>query len=175
MITDGIILFAGAMFGPIYALFVEKIGGDLMDASFAFAVFSVTAGIVTIISGRYSDKIKETKNIIVIGYLIMAIGFFGYIFVNSLWSLLIIQVVVGLGEAIYFPAYDAVYSENLSVNKLGRGWAAWEAISYFMAAIGAVAGGFLVSIFGFDAMFIIVSILCLISSIYIFLLPKRVL
>jgi len=33
LLADSTILFASAMFGPIYALFVKKIGGDLLAAS----------------------------------------------------------------------------------------------------------------------------------------------
>jgi len=75
------------MLGPIYALFVEKIGGDLLDASYAFGVFALAAGVTTFISGRYADRIKENELIVVLGYGIMGIGFLGYTLVNSIWSL----------------------------------------------------------------------------------------
>ena len=68
LVTNGIILFAGAMMGPIYALFVEEIGGDLLDASLTVAIFALAAGITALISGRYADKIKENELIIVLGY-----------------------------------------------------------------------------------------------------------
>ncbi len=57
--TNAMILMAAAMLGPIYALFVEGLGGDLMDASIAGGVFAFVAGLTTLISGKYSDKIKE--------------------------------------------------------------------------------------------------------------------
>ena len=45
LLTDGIIILACAMLGPIYALFVQEIGGDLLDAAYAFAVYAFVAGI----------------------------------------------------------------------------------------------------------------------------------
>lgn len=78
--TNAIILFAGAMLGPIYALFVEDIGGSLLDASIAGGMFALAAGITTLVSGRYADKIKENEFVVVAGYLIMALGFYFYIF-----------------------------------------------------------------------------------------------
>ena len=52
--TNSFILIASAMLAPIYALFVEEIGSDLLDASYAFAVFAFVAGITTLISGKYA-------------------------------------------------------------------------------------------------------------------------
>jgi len=122
--TNGLILIAGAMIGPIYALFVEKIGGDLLDASYAFGAYALAAGITTLISGRYADKLKENELIVVFGYGIMGLAFFGYTLVSSIWSLLIVQIIIGLGEAIYSPAFDAIYSKHLDGHKLGREWGA---------------------------------------------------
>lgn len=173
--TNGFILIAGAMLGPIYALFVEKIGGDLLDASYAFGVFALAAGITTVVSGRYADKLKESELIVVFGYGIMGVGFLGYTLVNSMTSLLIVQAIIGLGEAIYSPAFDAVYSKHLDGHKSGREWGAWEAINYFTTAFGAIAGGLLVTFFGFDTMFVAMGSLCFISAIYIFRLPRRIL
>lgn len=175
LVTNGFILIAGAMLGPIYALFVEKIGGDLLDASYAFAAFALTAGITTFISGKYADKLKENELIVVWGYVIMGIGFLGYIFVASIWSLLVVQMIIGLGEAIYAPAFDSIYSKHISDRSSGREWGAWEAINYFTTALGAIAGGLLVTYFGFNLMFVIMGLLCFFSAFYIFRLPRKVL
>ena len=175
LITNGLILTAGAMLGPIYALFVGKIGGDLLDASYAFGAYALTAGITTLISGRYADKLKENELIVVFGYGILGMAFFGYTLVNSMWSLLIVQIIVGLGEAIYSPAFDAVYSKHLDGHKSGREWGAWESINYFTIAFGAISGRFLVTFLGFNAMFIVMGLISFASAIYIFRLPRRVL
>ncbi len=173
--TNALILMAGAMLGPIYALFVKRIGGSLMDASIAGGIFALVAGLTTLISGKYSDKIKERKLIIVFGYLIMGLGFFLYFWVNSVIFLFIVQAIIGLGEAIYAPAFDAIYSQHLSPKKAGIQWGAWESMYYFTTAVGAIAGGALVTLFGFQILFLIMGILCFSSATYIFYLKKDIL
>ena len=175
IITNGFILIARAMLGPIYALFVEEVGGDLLNAAFAFAIYAIVAGIVTLISGKYTDKLKENELIIVFGYGIIGLSFFGYIFVNSIWSLFLIQFILGIGEAIYAPAFDAIYSKYLGKGKSGRDWSIWESVNYFTIAIGAISGGLLVVFFGFNMMFIIMGLLSLSSALYILKLPRSVL
>ena len=173
--TNALILMAGAMLGPIYALFVEKIGGDLMDASIAGGIFALAAGIATLISGRYSDKLRNSELIMVIGYCIMGAGFLSYIWVDSLWTLFAVQAVIGLGEAIYVPAFDMVYTRHISKNKLGSIWGAWESMNYFTSAFGAVIGGILVTQFSFSLLFCVMAGLCFASAIYIYHLKRSVL
>lgn len=48
--TNGAVLISAAMIGPIYALIVERVGGDLLDASIAGGVFALAAGITTFLS-----------------------------------------------------------------------------------------------------------------------------
>jgi len=175
LVTNSFILIAGAMLGPIYALFVGKIGGDLLDASYAFGIFALAAGVTTLFSGKYSDKMKENELIVMFGYGIMGVGFLSYIFVDSILSLFVVQVVIGLGEAIYAPAFDAIYSKHLDGHKSGKTWGAWEAVNYFTTAFGAITGGLLVTFFGFNIMFVIMALLCFVSAVYIFRLPRRVL
>lgn len=161
------------MLGPIYALFVNRIGSDLLDASSAFAVYAA-AGLTTLISGQYADKLKENELIVVLGYTLMGTAFFSYTLVNSLGSLLLVQVAIGLGEAIYSPAFDAIYSKHLDGHKSGRQWGAWESLNYFTTALGAISGGFLATFFGFNSLFIAMGLLCFTSAIFIFHLPRRV-
>ncbi|MDP3971237.1 MAG: MFS transporter [bacterium] len=175
LITNSFILLTGAMLGPIYAIFVEQIGGSLLDASLAGGVFALAAGITVLISGRYTDKVKEPELIIVFGYVIVGFGFIMYVFVNSLWSLLLVQVIVGLGEAIYSPSFDAVYSQHLKKGRAGREWSLWEAMFYFTAAIGAIMGGIIVTYLGFSSLFTVMAILCFGSAYYIYSLPRSLL
>jgi len=175
LFTNALVLAAGAMLGPIYALFVEQVGGDLMDASLTGGVFALAAGITTILAGRYADRIKENELIIVFGYVLMGIGFLLMTKVNSIWFLFGTQALIGFAEAVYSPAFDAVYSKHLPDCRRGKYWGAWEAVNYFMAAAGAFAGGFLVYHFGFDFLFIIMAILAMGSAVYIYFLPRKVL
>jgi len=171
--TNSVILLAVAMLGPIYALFVDAIGGSLLDASLAAGVFALVAGTVTLLSGRRVDKAKEKKVIVIVGYLIIGVGFLLYTVVDSILSLLVVQVIIGLGEAVYSPAFDTLYSKNLDKKKAGFEWGLWESINYFSLAAGAIIGGLIVTYHSFNALFISMSVLCLFSAFYLYLLPRK--
>ncbi|MBI3980598.1 MFS transporter [Candidatus Microgenomates bacterium] len=173
--TNGLVLVAGAMLAPIYAVYVDIIGGDLMDASFAGGVFALAAGTTVLLAGKFSDRVKEQELVVVTGYVVMGIGFLLYIFVDSVIFLFLVQVLIGFGEAFYSPAFDAVYSKHIENSKAGSQWGAWESMNYFTAAIGAVLGGLVVKNFGFTPVFIIMASLCFASALYIYLLPRRLL
>ena len=173
--ANAIILMAGAMLAPIYALFVDSIGGDLMDASLTGGIFSLAAGMTSFISGRYADHIKRKDYVIVLGACIMSFGFLLMTIVDSIFSLFIVQAIIGLGEAIYYPPYDALYSQHIDGHKAATTWGAWESMDYFITAIGAVIGGMLASQLGFNSLFISMSAVSLISGVYLYFLPRRIL
>lgn len=175
LITNSVILLAGATLGPIYAIYVEKVGGDLLDASLTSGVFAVVAGITVILSGKYADRMKQPELVIIAGYLIVGAGYLLYMFVDSIWFLLLVQIVLGFGEAIYNSPFDKLYSGHLDLGRSGEEWGLWEALRYFAIAIGAILGGFIVTRFGFNILFVLMAGLCFISAGYIYRLPRRVL
>jgi len=173
--TNALILISGYMLGPIYAIFVERVGGDLLDASVAGGIYALVAGLVTILSGKYADRIKENELVIVLGYLIVSLGFISFLWVNSIYSLFLVQAIIGFGEAIYSPAFDAVYSKHLDGKKSGLQWGAWESMNYFVASLGAFLGGILATYFGFEILFIIMFTLSITSALYILSLKRKLL
>ncbi len=175
LVTNALVLVAGAMLAPIYALFVDKIGGDLFDAGLTGGVFALAAGITTLIAGRFADKIRENELIVVLGYVIMGVGFLLLTKVGSILSLFLVQALIGFAEAVYAPAFDALYSRHLDRRHAGREWGLWEAIHYFAITIGAIVGGFIATKFGFQILFVIMSVLSFISALYIYFLPRKVL
>ena len=175
IITNALILLSAAMLGPFYAVFVEKIGGDILEAGTAFGIFAFVAGIATLVSSRFADTVTRDERILSLGYLLVGIGFFAYLFVGSVRELFLVQILIGLGEAIYAPAFDKLFSQHLTIMKMARQWGAWEANYYFMLGLGAVIGGMIINYFGFSVMFIIMGALSLTSSVYLYYLPKEVL
>lgn len=175
LITNGLILTAVAMMGPIYAIFVEEIGGDLLDAGLTGAAYALTAGTTTLLVGKLVDKVKEKELVIVAGYIVIGIAFLLFTGVHSIWTLAMVQALIGFGEALYSPAFDSVYSDHLDKRKSGLQWGAWEAMNYFTWAAGATVGGFLVSMFSFDHLFVLMSLLAFGAALYIYLTPRKVL
>lgn len=165
LVADAFYILAGAFLGPIYALYVEEIGGDLLDASSSFALFMLTAGAVVFLLGLWEDKAKHRKKFVVAGYGIGVIGYLGFLFVNSPLALFMVQAVLGLSAALKDPAYDALFSDA-GKKHLVLAWGEWEATDYIALGIGALAGGFLAQYFGFK----ILLYFMLITSIFSFII-----
>lgn len=175
LITNSLILLAAAMLAPIYALFVEEIGGDLFAAGLTGSAFAFAAGITVFLIGKYTDKVKRKELIVAFGYFLMGLGFLLCIFVSSIWMLIFAQIVIGLGQAVYGPAFDALYSEHLDKGKTATEWSAWESMYYMSTGIGAILGGFIASQFGFDLLFGLMGVLCFASALYIYHIRGKVL
>ncbi len=173
LLTNALVRLSAAMLGPIYALFVEQVGGSLLDASLAGATLAIVAGITVLLTGRAVDQVKRPAYILVVGYLFIGISFFLYTLVDSIWQLLLVQILIGLGEAIASPAFDALYSKHLDGHSEGKEWGAWEAMNYFTLAVGALIGGFIATNAGFSTLFLVMATLCLLSIVYILVLPKK--
>jgi MFS family permease len=175
--TDGLVMVAASMLVPFYALFVEKIGGDVLDVGIGASLFAVAGGVAVLIAGRVADRVKRKERIIAGAYIMMAAGFVLYLFVDSLWLLFVVQVIIGLAEASYVPAFDALYGSHAhrGGTHAGRRWSITEANDYFAAAIGAALGAVIVHYTGFTVLFVTMALFCLASGLYLYLLPGKAL
>ena len=71
------------MFGPLFAVFAERIGGDILDISWAWATYLIVTGILIILIGKISDKRNNKEKLMMWGYALNAVFTFGYIFVSN--------------------------------------------------------------------------------------------
>lgn len=154
LFADSFSILALGMFGPIYAIFVERIGGDILYAGGAYAAFAIASGVLLFVISRWEDHIRHKEKLVVIGYGLGSVGIIGYLFVSAPIHLFFVQVVLGIAGAIGAPAYDAIYSRFLDRGKFASEWGLYESMEYIFTAIAALIGAFIASFFGFDTLFI---------------------
>lgn len=175
LMADALFLFAGGLLGPIYALFVKEVGGDLLEASTTFALFMLTAGFVIFFLSFIEDKSRHQNFFVIAGYGLGVIGYVGYFFVTSTIGLFIVQAILGLSIALKDPAYDAMFSRS-SEKHLALSWGEWEAMEYMVLGISAIVGGYIAQEFGFQGLFLVMSTFSIVSfliSLYL-IKPKSI-
>lgn len=166
--SAGFIVAASSMIGPIYALMVERIGGDLLDASLTFFIYSIVTSITLFISGKLFDHKRQGKRILILGFLLIGAGYFAYLLVDSIYKLYLVQVLIGIGTAIYSPAWDSMYSSHITKKHEGTQWATWEITNQFTAAVGALIGGVIATQWGFSPLFVVMGSICFLSALYVY-------
>jgi len=175
LLISGFFTFAGSMFSPIYAIFVKEIGGDITTASSAYAVFWMTAGLLTLFAGKLEDKLKETELAIMVSQFVFGLAYILYYFTDTVSMLYLVQVVLGIGGAIFWPAFHSIYSSHIDGQKSNWQWGFYDSLSYIIPAIAALVGGYLVKLYGFDLIFLIMASLSFLNGIFILLLPRKIL
>ena len=163
LMGNSFFVMAMGMFGPIYAIYVQEIGGDILAAGAAWAIFMIISGVGILFMGNIQDKIRKDKPAIILGYALEASGFLGYFFVSNVMELFLVQVLLGISTVIKTPAYDSFYTKYLEKGKFASQWAAWEAVWYIVTGVAALIGAFLVKLFSFKSLFLVMFFISLIG------------
>ncbi|MEK7532238.1 MAG: MFS transporter [Patescibacteria group bacterium] len=163
------------MLGPLFAVFAGRVGGSLLEMSWAWATYLIVTGVFTIIVSRFADKKIKKTHLLIFGNALNALFTFGYIFVDSPLQLFAVQVGLGFAAAFVIPAWNALYSEfeNKKHDEFEWGLASGEA--QILSGIAIVIGGFIVSYYSFTLLFIImgtVKILATLSYARILKIPR---
>src|SRR3989344_8912816 len=165
LMADSFYVLALGMFVPIYAIFVKEIGGDILVAGSAWAIFMIISGIGILIMGKIQDRFKKDKFFIISGYTFMSLGLLGYFFVSNVFQLFLVQILLGISHVVLIPAYDSFYTKYLEKGKFASQWAAWEGIWYVVTGIAAIIGAFLAKQFGFKSLFLVMFFTSLIGLV----------
>jgi len=170
IVSDAFAGLALGMIGPIYAIFVQNIGGDVLDVGWAYFTFTFTSGVILYLISRWENKVLYKEKLVFIGYLINALGCLLYYFTDTKIMLFIVQAVLGIGIAVLSPAFDSLYSHFVKSDEEASDWGAWEAMGYIVAAIAAILGSLIVDAYGFRPLFLIMFLASLVGAATSFLL-----
>lgn len=164
-IYNGIFVFASGLLGPLYAIFVNKFEKDVFSISLSWAAFLIATTICLYFVSMFKDKPENKKAFLILGFLIRAIVWILFIFIGNIWQLIILQIILGIGEAIGTPAFESLFAEHLDEGGHLKDYSRWKLIVNLATGVATVVGGLMVKYFGFEILFLIMSLLAIVSLI----------
>jgi MFS family permease len=148
-----LVTFAESMLVPIYAAFTEAVGGSILDAGIAFAVFSIATGLVIGLLGTRPVFQRRIKLFLAMGLWTSVCCDVGYVFVTNKWQLFAVQVFAGLASGLIEPAWDSVFSDGIEESS-AKHWSIWAGGTHLLAGLAALAGGLIVAHLSFTVLFL---------------------
>ena len=158
--------FGEGMLGPLFAVFAERVGGDILDISWAWATYLILAGLLYVVIGRITDVHKNKEKIMVYGYALNALFTFGYLFVSTPWHLFFVQAGLGIAAAMATPTWEALYAKHEDRRHDGFQWGLAGGTAQIITGVAIVVGGYIVNYVSFTALFMTMGIIQVIATIY---------
>lgn len=171
--SDILMMSGWGLISPILAVFItEQIpGGSIEVAGLASTIYFLTKSLLQIPVARYIDN-KQGENddfkVMILGSLFITLSAFLYMFVKSPTHLYIVQFIYGIGGALSFPSWNALFTRHVDKHEEGLEWSLYYTSIDTGAALAAGLGGFLASHFGYNYVFIAVGVSSLLGTIFLY-------
>ncbi len=179
LILSDFTLISGIGFiSPIFAIFLTSQiqGGSVKVAGYAAAIYWVIVSLVVIPFGRYLDKNHGEKDdlwFIIIGNSLAALAVFGYLFSRLPWHIYLLQAIYAFGMGMNIPGYTAIFTRHIDKGREAFDWSVRSALAGIGAGTTGALGGIIAQRFGFDALFVGVSIFILLSAFWPLFIAKE--
>jgi MFS family permease len=153
------------MFGPLLAVFAERLGGDILDISWAWATFLIVSGIMTILVGKLADSYSK-EAIMTVGYALNALMTFAYLFVSTPAELFAVQAGLGVASALSTPTWDALFDKySGDGEKDGSLWGLAEGLPDLVTGTAIIIGGLLLTYTSFTVLFVVMGSIQVIATL----------
>jgi len=177
-VSDVIIISSFGLVSPIFAIFVTNTikNGGVEVAGLAAGIYLITRSIFQIPLGILIDKIKGEKDdfwAMLIGSILFSIVPLFYLIVSTPLQLYVVQFAYGIATALAIPSWYAIFTRHIDKNYEGVEWGTYQTFVDLGAAGTAFLGGFLAHKFGFSPLFVLVSVISLIGSLFLLGVRKK--
>lgn len=155
--------FGEGLLGPLYAIFTQRIGGDILELTGAYAFYLITMGALSIFVGKLSDS-HSKKSLMAFGYGLNAVATFGYLFVDSPFKLFLLQGILGIASALATPTWNSLFSIYQNKKSAGEEWGLDDGGSQIITGVAVITGGLIITYFSFTFLFVLMGAIQVIST-----------
>ena len=156
------------MFGPLFAVFAERIGGSILEISGAWAVYLVATGIMMLFVGKISDKYVKKEALLLMGYALNTIFTFGYLLVHSSTGLLLLQLGLAAATSLSTSTWDALYAKYTRKSKGGYAWGLAHGQASVLTGMAMLLGGAIANYISFDSLFVFMGAIQMVGTVLLF-------
>ena len=164
-----VVLYALKAYLPIYAL---AQGYNTAEVGTFFAVQETAQIVFKPIGGRISDR-RGTKPTIIIGMIGLAVVLGMVTMAQTWWTLLLLAGLLGVFQALIFPATTALIAEQLASANLGTGMGLVGTMRNFGKVVGPIVVGVLLTWFDFRPTFLILSVSMSVTALMLLIAPRK--
>lgn len=159
--------FSLGILAPVYAFFIQKLGGGILETAWSMALFSIVTGTITIVIYKIPASHTHRKELLVFGWFLWLLSVLMYCCMNSLFILYMSQFLGALGSALSGAAFDAEYSDVAQENILDA-WAMYEGFTSIASGVASIVAGVIAHYYGLHVLMVCMSLVAILSFGMIF-------
>ncbi len=169
IVSEAFVWSSWNFFFPIFAIFAATgvQGGNIQFAAFAYSFHLIIRVLVELASCKYLPESSDRSKIkiTIFGLILISIAYIGFSFSKTILPILFFYSLVGAGFGIATPAKNSLFSTHLDKNKEPTEWGIYDAAVFISMAFATALGGFVASQYGFQVLFLVASLMNIISII----------
>ena len=168
-LSDVLIISSFGLIAPIFAIFVTDSisGGNIAVVGIAEAIYLISKSLLQIPAASIIDRIKGEKDdfwAMFVGSIAFSLVPLLYLAISSPFELYLVQFIYGLATAVTLPSWYAIFTRHIDKKHEGVEWGVYQTFVDLGSGAAALIGGLLAYYFGFNNLFILVSIISFIGS-----------
>lgn len=184
LIYSDFVLYSGwELLSPIFAIFIVQniTGGDTLYAikvaGFSSLTYWMVKSFLQIPIGHYLDKNhgeKDDFRCMIFGTFLIGFVPLGFMFSFQAWHIYFFHVWQAVGMAMIIPSWSAIFTRHIDKGKEAFQWSLRSTSLGIGAGIAGASGGIIAGLYGFNFIFILVSVFTVISTLLLLLIYKDI-
>ncbi len=160
--------FAVSLIGVFIPIYFYQQGYSFFSIFLFYAIWSLTHLLFSLPAAKISSKLGLKRSMLLSIPFLILFFFFIYTLENFNWPLPLLSISIGLSTSLFWLSYHIDFAKFSSKKNRGRQVGFSKIIIAIFSVLGPVAGGIILTLIGFEILFIIVSVLLIGSVIPLF-------
>ena len=155
LVASSLWYFGEGLLGPLFAVFTVKIGGDMLDITWAWSAYLTVTGLMYMLVGRTLRNSTHKEEVMVFGYALNTVFTFSYLLVHNVVTLFIVQIGLGIAESLSTPIWDSLFANDLDDASDTFHWGIATGHTHFVTGVAVAIGGLITYYISFQMLFIV--------------------